>query len=118
MAGVLGLDGPDVDAALERGRDTGSARHVDGFRLQPGHRVVFTGQMLLGREVGVDRAEQAGLVVLPSVTKKVDLLVAADCDSLSGKARKAASYGVPVVDEATFHWWWSALSSAAVPHHS
>jgi DNA polymerase-3 subunit epsilon len=65
--------------------------------------------MQLEREVWASRAEAVGLVVLPSVTKKADLLVAADCDSLSGKARKAAAYGVPVVDEATFARWWAAL---------
>lgn len=35
-----------------------------------------------------------------AVTKKVRLLVAADPDSLSGKARKARDYGIPIVDEA------------------
>jgi DNA polymerase-3 subunit epsilon len=33
------------------------------------------------------------------VTKKVKLVVAADPDSLSGKARKARDYGIPVVGE-------------------
>jgi DNA polymerase-3 subunit epsilon len=35
----------------------------------------------------------------PAVTKKVALVVAADPDSLSGKARKARDYGIPVVGE-------------------
>jgi DNA polymerase-3 subunit epsilon len=34
------------------------------------------------------------------VTKKVALLVAADPDSLSGKAREARDYGIPIVGEA------------------
>lgn len=33
------------------------------------------------------------------MTKKVKVLVAADPDSLSGKARKARDYGIPVVGE-------------------
>ncbi|MGO4103389.1 hypothetical protein AB4Y63_05505 [Leifsonia sp. YAF41] len=33
------------------------------------------------------------------MTKKVKLVVAADLDSLSGKARKARDYGIPVVSE-------------------
>ena len=33
------------------------------------------------------------------MTKKVELVVAADPDSLSGKARKAHDYGVPIVDD-------------------
>jgi DNA polymerase-3 subunit epsilon len=36
------------------------------------------------------------------VTKKTSLVVAADPDSLSGKARKAGSYGIPVVAEGAF----------------
>ena len=35
-----------------------------------------------------------------ALTKKVTLLVAADPDSLSGKARKARDYGIPIVGEA------------------
>jgi DNA polymerase-3 subunit epsilon len=34
-----------------------------------------------------------------AVTKKVRLVVAADPDSLSGKARKARDYGITIVDE-------------------
>lgn len=37
-----------------------------------------------------------------AVTKKVKLVVAADPDSLSGKARKARDYGIPVVTEDGF----------------
>jgi len=36
------------------------------------------------------------------VTKKVKLVVAADPDSLSGKARKATDYGIPIVTEDAF----------------
>ena len=38
-----------------------------------------------------------GLQVGDNVTKKTRLLVAADPDSMSGKAKKARQYGVPVV---------------------
>lgn len=33
------------------------------------------------------------------MTKKVTLVVAADPDSLSGKAKKARDYGIPIVSE-------------------
>ncbi|UUT36001.1 hypothetical protein L2X98_23115 [Microbacterium elymi] len=35
----------------------------------------------------------------PTVTKRVALVAAADPDSLSGKARKARDYGIPIVSE-------------------
>jgi len=64
--------------------------------------VVFTGEMSLPREEWVRRAMDAGLVPHSSVTKKVALVVAADPDSLSGKARKAEAYGIPIVGEWAF----------------
>jgi DNA polymerase-3 subunit epsilon len=54
------------------------------------------------REVFERHAASAGLVVAANVTKKTSLVVAADPDSLSGKARKACSYGIPVVAEGAF----------------
>ncbi|WP_104135462.1 MULTISPECIES: hypothetical protein [unclassified Cryobacterium] len=41
-----------------------------------------------------------GFAPKSAVTKKVILLVAADPHSLSGKARKARDYGIPIVGEA------------------
>jgi len=40
-----------------------------------------------------------GYVPWNAVTKKVKLVVAADPDSLSGKARKARDYGIVIVGE-------------------
>ena len=52
-------------------------------------------------------AEKAGLVVKPSVTKKLDILVCADPHSQSSKARKARTFGVRIMAEEAF---WRALS--------
>ena len=54
------------------------------------------------RDVWERRARTSGLVPHPAVTKRVRLVVAADPDSMSGKARKAESYGITVVSEAGF----------------
>ena len=78
-----------------------------------GKSVCFTGESVCS--VGgqrLDRATQellaasAGLVIAPRVTKKLDLLVLADPDSLSGKAREAAKYGVRRIAERAF---WPAI---------
>jgi DNA polymerase-3 subunit epsilon len=79
-----------------------SSSPLSRFALRPGDLVVFTGAMDEPRDVWERRAGAAGLVAHPSVTKKVRLVVAADPDSMSGKARKAESYGIPVVSEAGF----------------
>ncbi|MBL0888129.1 exonuclease domain-containing protein [Myceligenerans indicum] len=70
--------------------------------LAPGDRVVFTGAMREPRDVWEGRARAAGLVPHPTVTKAVRLVVAADPDSFSAKARKAEAYGITVVSEAGF----------------
>jgi DNA polymerase-3 subunit epsilon len=78
-----------------------------------GKSVCFTGESVCS--VGgqrLDRATQellaasAGLVIVPRVTKKLDLLVLSDPDSLSGKARKAAECGVRRIAERAF---WPAI---------
>ena len=53
-------------------------------------------------------AAAAGLVVAPRVTKALDLLVVADPDSLSSKARKAREYGTRIMAEAVF---WQAIGA-------
>ncbi|AOS64954.1 exonuclease domain-containing protein [Actinoalloteichus hymeniacidonis] len=72
------------------------------FRLCTGDRVVFTGQTRSPRERWSLRAVSAGLVEGSHVTRKTRLVVAADPDSLSGKARRARNYGIPIVTEEAF----------------
>lgn len=114
VAELLGLDATEVGLALSQDRQH-DLRHskIGAFRLAAGDIVVFTGEMQLSRDVWVDRAEQVGLTVsLRTVTKKTALVVAGDPDSLSGKARKARDYGIPVVSEAAFDAMWKALSTS------
>ncbi|WP_341954064.1 DNA polymerase III subunit epsilon [Salinibacterium sp. TMP30] len=71
-----------------------------GFALSPGDLIVLTGEMSRPRSEIAEALVGFGYIPWDSVTKRVRLLVAADPDSLSGKARKARDYGIPVVDEA------------------
>jgi DNA polymerase-3 subunit epsilon len=73
-----------------------------------GARVCFTGAAMVGGRA-MDRMEleslaaQHGLQPVAGVTKKgCDLLVAADDTSMSGKAKKARDYGIPVVSVVKF----------------
>jgi DNA polymerase III subunit epsilon len=72
------------------------------FQLAAGDVVVFTGQTPQPRPAWEDRAVAAGLVVADSVTRNTRLLVAADPDTMSGKADRAHRYGIPVVHPAAF----------------
>jgi DNA polymerase-3 subunit epsilon len=104
VATLLGLDPADADHAVQ-------ATHTPPtitppapllFRLLPGTHVVFTGQMTEPRATWEDRARAAGLIPQDNITKHVHLVIAADPDSLSGKARKAHLYGIPIVTPAAF----------------
>ncbi|MEU8110870.1 exonuclease domain-containing protein [Micromonospora sp. NPDC048947] len=98
VASLLGLQASDVDHALKAARDVGPARpQTKSWRLRPGDVVVFTGAMEPPRWSWEEDARAAGLQVGDNVTKKTRLLVAADPDSMSGKAKKARQYAVPVV---------------------
>lgn len=74
-----------------------------------GKSVCFTGQLTctigglpITRAQAQELAVGCGLHVLDSVTKRLDLLVVADPESLSGKARKARDYGTRIVVERSF----------------
>lgn len=104
VAGMLGLTSDAVDESLsDAALPETAACVIGGFALRPGDTVVFTGDA-----PGIDRAEleyQAralGLRVTGAVSGKTNLVVAADPDSISGKARKARDLGLPIVDYATY----------------
>ncbi|MBO3748995.1 hypothetical protein J5X84_23195 [Streptosporangiaceae bacterium NEAU-GS5] len=100
VADLLHVPSAEVDA-LEVGGVPGRPR----FTLRPGDLIVFTGDMDAlagGREALQERARQASYVPYDNVTRKVRLVVAADPDTMSGKARKAREYGIPIVTAATF----------------
>ncbi|MDD9816451.1 MAG: exonuclease domain-containing protein [Gammaproteobacteria bacterium] len=74
-----------------------------------GKRVCFTGELRskidnkpIKRPMAEALAEQAGLLVASSVTKKLDILVVADPHTQSGKARKARNYGTRIIAEPAF----------------
>jgi len=82
-----------------------------------GERVCFTGALnglidgeRATREVASAIAAASGMVVTKSVTRKLDYLVMADPDSMSGKAKKARSYGVRILAEPVF---WAAVGISA-----
>jgi DNA polymerase-3 subunit epsilon len=112
VAATLGLSADAVEAALAAAaEETADVCSIGAFTLNPGDAVVFTGDA-----PGVDRKEleyqarSLGLRVTGAVSGKTDLVVAADPDSISGKARKARDLGVPIVDYATYLGMLAAVS--------
>ena len=108
--------------ATERRRPPRS-RSVPGDELPsieivPGMTVCFTGEPRLWfegepltRTVSRELWEAAGLAVRSNVSRKLTYLVAADPDSLSGKARLARERGIPIITHDVF---WRALGIAVV----
>jgi len=81
-----------------------------------GRRVCFTGELLschngqpISRELAEELAARAGLIVMDSVTKKLDLLVVADPHSQSAKAKKARQCGIRIMHELVF---WKTIGMA------
>ncbi|MCH7232813.1 hypothetical protein L0U85_18425 [Glycomyces sp. L485] len=70
---------------------------VDRFELRRGDLVVLTGSFAESKQYWAERLGTAGIAVGTNVTKRTALVVAADPDSMSGKAAKARQYGIPVV---------------------
>ena len=86
-------------AAPVVGQDEQTGAAVQSLKLAAGDKVVLTGEMSRDRDDIEADLRAAGFVPHPAITKAVKLLVAADPDSLSGKAKKARGYGIPVVGE-------------------
>jgi DNA polymerase-3 subunit epsilon len=80
-----------------------------------GKSVCFTGTLggriggvVVTREVAEELARKAGMEVHPRVTKRLDLLVVADPNTMSSKARKAHDYGTRIMAEEVF---WRAIAA-------
>lgn len=101
--GVGGLEEALRTIAASAGCDQNTSSSLQGKS------VCFTGALVCsyeGRSLTRDLAErlaaEAGLWVNPRVTRTLDLLVVADPNSMSGKARKARQYGTRVMAETAF----------------
>lgn len=86
-----------------------TAQPAPTVALTPGMRVAFTGSAVAdGRPISRDdlcrQAIAANLSPVPTVTKKgCDLVVAADPASLSGKAKNARSWDIPIISVEAFN---------------
>jgi len=106
VARLLGVPPAEALAILGQAEDfSRQSGRLWQIGLQPGARVVLTGDMSLGKEELKALAEKAGLRVTSSVSGKTALLVAADPWSQSGKAQAARQLGVRTVTEQVFRYY-------------
>ena len=99
VADLLAIEMSVIEAALVPPIEPASPIVIGHLEIQPGDLVVLTGEMIRPRGDWDRDLAFHGFRTSSAVTKKVRLLAAADPDSLSGKARKARDYGIPVVAE-------------------
>ena len=100
VATALNIPSQSVSNAMQQREATNvTASETAGFLLAAGDLLVLTGDMVRSRDDWHQELTTRGYVPWTAVTKKVRLLAAADPDSLSGKARKARDYGIPIVGE-------------------
>jgi DNA polymerase III subunit epsilon len=120
VARLLGQEKASIDELLKETAAKGaqvskpSPSQVTGESLV-GKRVCFTGELqyrrngeLISRELAEELSTRAGLIVVDSVTKKLDVLVVADPYTQSGKAKKARQYGIRVMHEPVF---WKSIGA-------
>lgn len=107
---LLGLPPEKIEEAklrpLAPASDETTPAPQANHQIAPASMVVLTGDMSRPRSEIEAELSSAGFIPHRAITKKVALLVAADPDSLSGKARKARDYGIPVVGE---DYLWNTL---------
>ncbi|WP_329350841.1 TerD family protein [Streptomyces sp. NBC_01261] len=77
-------------------------RMAPGGPLLQGMKIAITGETALARAELIGRAVAAGLNMMTSVSRHTSVLVTNEPTSESTKARRAATEGVPVIDEPTF----------------
>ena len=108
-AALLGIDANALDSILtHEGSADPSVLPGDGCEFD-GMTVCFTGSSScmvngerLRRDFATEVATAAGLTVIKGVTKKLDILVVADEETQSRKAKKAREYGTRIIAERSF----------------
>ncbi|GAB3085071.1 exonuclease domain-containing protein [Corynebacterium aquatimens] len=98
LAGQLAVDGEVVEKLL---REPVTGESELGVHLRPGDRIALTGAMDLPRETWEARVQKHGLVP-GGVARSTVVVVAANPDTWSGKAKRARDLGIPVISEKSF----------------
>ena len=115
VGSLLGIDRGTLECRINDADLTGPSEAVQSSVSLAGLSVCFTGALAaringepISRDDAHRLAEESELIVKHNVSKGLDLLVVADPDSQSGKARTARDLGVRVMAEAVF---WSTIGA-------
>lgn len=92
----------DIELAAAHGIPPRMAVPVNSRDLHAGDAVCITGNTATPREELEARASAAGLRITSAVSRKTRLVIAADPDCESAKARRARDLGIPLIAEPVF----------------
>lgn len=92
----------DIELAAAHSLPPRTTIPVNGRELDVGDAVCITGSTATPRGALEARASSAGLRVTSAVSRKTRLVIAADPDSESAKARRARELGIPLIAESVF----------------
>lgn len=96
IGGKLGISEFEVEGSLIGPPAAGAINPVHQFELREGDVVVLTGDMVPSKSEISHMLQSLGMVLADNVSKKTKLVVAADPESESGKAKKARDYGIRI----------------------
>ncbi len=98
-----------LEGLLAAPRETAAGAQAGNRNDLSGKAVCFTGEITsffqgerITRAVAENLAARAGLKVLANVTRKLDILVVADPETISPKAKKARDNGTRIMAQAAF----------------
>lgn len=97
IAGLLGIGTLEIEQVKQGQFNRVELDTATGNPFLPGSLVALTGTMTPSKSEIASMLKAKGLLPVDSLTKKVSVLVAADTDSLSGKAATARKWGIPIV---------------------
>lgn len=107
----LGVDAEIVEELLAEPEED-SSDVTPGALFAPGDRVTFTGNLAVPRDAWEARARGVGLDV-GEVTPESAVVVAADRNSKSERARRARELSIPIIDETAFARQLSGLKTVS-----
>jgi DNA polymerase III subunit epsilon len=97
IASLLGIGTLEIEQVKQGQFNRVELNTATGNPFLPGSLVALTGTMTPSKSEIASMLKAKGLAPVDSLTKKVSVLVAADTDSLSGKAATARKWGIPIV---------------------
>ncbi|MCT1563126.1 MULTISPECIES: exonuclease domain-containing protein [Corynebacterium] len=102
VAEILEIPAEDVKSMLNELASSAEDNDVHAFALHPGDRVTFTGATSHRPRKEWEKVARAHSLTVAGMAKSTVVLVAANPDTMSSKAKTARAYKIPIISEDGF----------------